>query len=741
MDIFNDFLHKYAEGRFSEGLELIIRDPDSCYDTLISTSPHIQQLANYADSLVFGDYKDYALATQKLYDLLKSDQKYNDFVHILANETAIRASQPRIADTMSIEKFPLPFRSLVGQHRTNQQRKTTLSNIHKYLPILVRQELYLNFYAWQFIPFRYPLKSQQISPGEIPMILLEPSQENHFTTYLSPFQDTPALYIFDSYQHFYSVIKDENTFNVLANPQNLIYILGTYPHENFEHPFFRDKTFAPILPRDIPHGKDFFPLLAQTLSKTLSEKNKENASFLYTFSSQWTNYKRSLRLGESRCLAFYEKTLHTRWSDAYNKQIISSPHRLPINMNFTPKDFVAERLQRDQQQRKPRILDSGKKLRVVHMIPFLGDYGVAPATLLHNLLEHTNRSIFDPSVICTDAYIKLTDNYPAKEGWSNSSQKEAPKTIDWMKSHNIDFWISQPALSIETQAVGTIKKLEEWGADIAVFHIPDVVNSTIAASTNTPLRVFMDYGTQPEYPGYDCAILNCEQSANSYGKELQKMNTDVYWLNYALNARKTWQEYARSKEGLGFPSDAFIMTTVSSSLDYRLNDEMCRTIGEILRRCPHAWYAVIGGTRREREIRTLLLPYKVNERVKFMDFQINPGQMIRTFHLYLNEFPIGGCLALIEAMASSLPIVSMYKPNGPQAAQCGGIYYGLDRVIQLQNIEEYINLACNLATNKKMYAEWSEHAKQQYLKHSDEKEYVKKFEKILLEQVEKRKKS
>ena len=51
---------------------------------------------------------------------------------------------------------------------------------------------------------------------------------------------------------------------------------------------------------------------------------------------------------------------------------------------------------------------------------------------------------------------------------------------------------------------------------------------------------------------------------------------------------------------------------------------------------------------------------------------------------------------------------------------------------------DYVELACRLLTDAEMYQEWSEHTKRQYEKHADVKAYVKSFEAIVSQELEKR---
>mgnify|MGYP002424137294 FL=1 len=175
------------------------------------------------------------------------------------------------------------------------------------------------------------------------------------------------------------------------------------------------------------------------------------------------------------------------------------------------------------------------------------------------------------------------------------------------------------------------------------------------------------------------------------------------------------------------------MTTISTKLDARLSDKMCHAIARILKINPQAVYAPIGAISNPQRIRDIFAQYEVSERFYPLGSLNNPSQYARSMDLYLNEFPFGSCLAILDAMAAGCPVVTMFDAQGPQQARYGGHFMGVERAISDGNIEAYIHLACQLLKNKEMYHEWSLRALQQYEKYADVQGYVRSFEEIILD--------
>jgi len=202
-------------------------------------------------------------------------------------------------------------------------------------------------------------------------------------------------------------------------------------------------------------------------------------------------------------------------------------------------------------------------------------------------------------------------------------------------------------------------------------------------------------------------------------------------LPFCVDLRHTWEKEPHTREHLGIAPNAFVMTTISNHLDTRLTNEMCHAISQILKHAPHAVYAPMGQIFQPERCMQIFKMHRVENRVRFMGSINAPSQYARSMNLYLNEFPFGSGLSILDAMAAGCPIVSMYDENGPPQAMFGGVYFGIDKVIKTGNSDDYVALACRLIDDKDFYQKWSKHAQKEYEKHADVKSYVHEFEHIV----------
>lgn len=283
--------------------------------------------------------------------------------------------------------------------------------------------------------------------------------------------------------------------------------------------------------------------------------------------------------------------------------------------------------------------------------------------------------------------------------------------------------------SLEAQSI--VQVLHQEMVDIAIFHGPDIINCMVAQQTKVGLRVLVEHGTQSPYPVFDLAIVSSKEALNIYKEHYQNLNTQVRALPFALNVRAAWEAKPFSRTSLRIPENSLVMTTISTKLDSRLSVEMCESIELILQNVPRSCYAPIGAIKDLSRIMQIFTQYGVEGRFYPLGEKNNPSQYARSMHLYLNEFPEGSCLVMLDAMAAGCPVVTMHDVRGPQQARYGADFMGIERSVTTS--KDYVALACELLTNPDLYREWSEHAVKQYEKYADVKGYVNSFEQILID--------
>lgn len=770
LDPFYKFIELYEKGQIQQSFELILSNPEVQYESLQSSEPLFRYIINFVDACVYKGAIDIYGAIKTLIKVLTEDKKIatlaSQFIEILIWEqnflellsqqlpstsdpdqskdfytliNELKAAPELTEEEVShfIDFIPLYYRPFTQDRIWLLRDWKKLVTSKPFLQGCIKEEgEIVDLLPWHY--FAYPLPHQplqDVNANETPLIFLEPILNANYAEILAPFSEKTAIFVFQTLQSLLQLLHFPAVALSLKQPKHYIYILDLYPQQQIALQKMSEaqfKRFKPLI--QVPHHclTEAMPVLIDTLTKCLKQSPEELktdspiANGLYQISKRLLFRMQAERYGKSRYMAL-------SISEGYNAWHNTHKGRPPTGLDLGPlhEDFLDKELRDNVSHRKVRAFAPQNKVRIAHIVPQVALYGHAPTKLLVNLLSYADHSWFDFYLFSTERLAVQSLEYPVPHYFAASSSIIGDPILQHLSSMGVKIHIEPDPSTYRATAMHMAELLKKMEIDIAVFHGPDEVNSLCASITDVPVRVFFEHGTLPKPFCFDLAILSTEDEFNAHKEEYRKQGMESCYLNFCMDASSTWEKEPYTKEKLGFPANSFIMTTISNHLDTRLSTDMCQAIGEILSQCPKAYYAPIGAVINRERIRTILEPYGVNERVIFLGEKGNPSQYARSMELYLNEFPFGSCLGMLDAMACGCPVVSLYDEKGPPQSKYAGVYFGKDRVITTGKKEDYVKLACTLIKDPEIYKEWSEHAKAQYSKHVDVQGYVKNFEKIL----------
>ena len=554
---------------------------------------------------------------------------------------------------------------------------------------------------------------------------------------LAPLSGRSALFVFADASRLGHALLQPAIQRSLLEAGHALLVLNKYPADQIAaQPVFGDfeGPLVPIVLWDHPEYTARVPLVLETLTGLLGVpreswgKESAMANWLYRLGRDARFAWRALRLGRTRIHYVVKDSGIEAWLD---------PHKgaLPEGAALGPAipDVLGSALDRGGLAKPRRKPGRDHRLRLAHVTMQLIDGSHAPSRLLRTLIRNHDRDVFDLFVFVTEALVCRLNEYPVSQGHADPSTQRGLQTIQTFKEAGIDVVVNN-GLADYWDTIDTITDLLAARAiDVAVFHGPDFIHQAIARQCDAPLRVMFEHGSLPERSGFDIAVASAESDENveKLKPRFAAMGTELIRNAHVVDAREFWDKDPYPKSRFGVPEQALMMTTISNHLENRLSEKMRWAIGEILRRCPNAYYLPMGQVPDNSKVVKQLSSLEVGNRVKFLGSVACPSQLARSMHLYLNEFPFGGGIALLDAMAAGCPLVSMYDTAGPPQAKYVGIYYGMDRVVTSNKPEDYVDLACRLLTDPAMYEEWRAAALRRYEAHTDVRGYVRRFEDIV----------
>lgn len=747
--MFDQFIQHYTKGDFLQALQRLILSPQIKYEALQShENPLLHFLINYADACVFKGAFEFSKACQVLVEILNQSFDPNPQLRLFVEqlreeyqlfEELLKASKEFSSLTeLDIYTSALPdsYQSFIQQKARVcqgwQQFQLARFSLAKWI------EGKHGIWKQPRHPFAYaqPLTIKELNlQGEVPLIFLEPLESVDYADFLQPYCQQECLWIIETVAHFFHLLQFSELQTFWQNPAIRIYILELYPQTQFALQNWHWqtlKTFRPIFmtPRD--DFEQLFPLFEEVLKQCLTqplvdfENETQVANWLYKISKNFIYNREAERYGKSRCIACGLERNAKNWLDPHKGAIPSQADAGPPII-----DYFKEEVEKVSHLRQARSFTSHSRLRLAHVMPQIVDGGHAPTRLLKTLCHFANLERYDVSVMSTEFLVEHQLEYPLVPFLSLPSDLRGKETIQFLKEKEISVWINPEVTTYLESAHAIQQILKALKIDIVVFHGPDEVNTLCASMTDVPMRVLFEHGTPPSHACFDLAILGTQEGQIQNQERFKQTGMQSQFLSFCLDVRQGWEEKPYTREEIGLPADCFILTTISNHLDTRLTPTVCQAIGEILQRCPQVVYAPMGKVLHPERLRAFFESYGVNDRVIFLGACENPSQYARSMHLYLNEFPIGSGLALLDAMAAGCPIVSLYDEQGSQAARYTGTFLGLEYVIKTGRKEDYVELACRLIQDPILYQKWSTHTLKQYEKYADVRQYVENFEKIL----------
>jgi glycosyltransferase involved in cell wall biosynthesis len=722
------FISFYEKGLAIEALHALFSLPNLSYDALQNT-PFDAAVLNYADALMHGNFLDLKITLLSLVNFCRESNTLEkelewDYTQLLMEaspslpegwemnkaaslfliyelEKSSTIISPKQQDQL-VEQVPFPrrnaFKKQIGLSQNiikfHAGYKERYSRILKDFGLLFRPLYPINFGK---------LKLNNQKSGSIPVFFLEP-YEIQWDELLSSYKGEPALFLFWDPSILQQCLQFPEVLEALLDPQHEMLILNQISPPNFSK--FQQADLKPCLitkNKRIQETADEIIAVIRRLPKSSQE--------LYCLGKELHFRIRHDRLGRSRYLPLLKRFHDMQWKD---------PHREGHKADYMkpPIDQLPSILNSIQPLPKRKI--SSSKLNLAHITAQLVDGGHSPTKILLTILERHNQKKFNLSLYVNEFLVIRPQCYPISIFFSPESAQRAPKALEILDTMGINVHLDDAQLDYEETANRLALWLKEKHIDIAIFHGANLIHLMTAKQSDVPIKVYFDHGGNPPSTVFDFYI---------FSEETQKKFWDPssVVIPFPVFVETNTEKKISISAELDIPFQAQIMTTISNHLETRITDEMVAAIAAICKRCPNAYYAPIGQVFDPDKFKKRFSEAGIIDRIRLPGNVSSPMQLAQSMHLYLNEFPFGGCIGMLEAMAAGCPVVTMYYKDGPPQARYGS-YFGLERSIISGNVNEYVDLAIELLQNKKKYEEWSKIAKERFKKHADISGYITTLE-------------
>jgi glycosyltransferase involved in cell wall biosynthesis len=280
--------------------------------------------------------------------------------------------------------------------------------------------------------------------------------------------------------------------------------------------------------------------------------------------------------------------------------------------------------------------------------------------------------------------------------------------------------------------------LYQDGVDVAVFHssMACAADCVAAALKPVPLQICNNMGNMPmQLRGIDAVAYNVRSTYEKEKSQWLAMGIEPFLIPKGTDVDEAAAEQVARQE-LGLSENVFLLVTAANHLPRRLSEQFLEVVAEILLRYSHTHYLVVGVGDFTRQ-RTFFAKKGLQERVTFFGGSDNVPALLKATDVYLNEFPRGGGMSVLEAMAAGCPVVAM-KFSNEHLESCGVEWAGEEYGIMRRDIPAYKNLAFRLIEDEQFRKQVGAAMRRRYETDLSPRKMVEKFESEILRLAAKR---
>ena len=737
----NDFFQFYSCGDIMGAVSSVLVSPHVEYDKLQQGQNHtIKYWLNYIDALVFGNFSSAWETNRCLQTMVQSQElldvlRFNELLLATVNKDVedlrlmVENSPPQVHKILSVilaEKLLQPLSDdiiLDEEGIFADFLKKELSFSQNIVTFRKKNNFLGNMQYRPYLPLSYPCNKniKGCASDKIPIFFMEPYRID-WGKMLRPWKGRSAVFVFYNEYILWHCLQFDEVLESIFDSQHVVLILNRYPNEQL---YFQDYVFEgdfeAVMIADLKYQDLLFELLVKRLKTPLKAywHEDDDTDDLYRLGKKINLEIETARLGKSRFLAIDIIRSGAEWWDK---------HYGKGKRNIVYDDYFGEVLDSVAKigLRKPII--KREKYRIAHVAHRLVDRGYAPTQRIKSLLMNYDLDKYEVYLVVTEQNVYRYWEYPCYFSLHEKTEQRGKNIVQELQENGIKVYIDDAKSDFITTAKKLSKYLSDECIDLAVFHDISSVISLMMQMCDVPKRIFYVHGHVPKHCTFDSIIMGFEEEAERYKKYFSDRGIQLVANPVSIKFQEE-EHVFNTKKVFGIDSSCKILTTVSHALDIRLSNDMCFSIGKILQRCPEAYYMPIGNVQMPRRLLDIFESYGVADRVIFLGQIMNPRAYLKAMDIYLNEFPVGGGLAVLEAMSMGCPVVAMYDVDGEYKSREGGNYFGPEYSVKTR--EGYIDLACNLIKNPAMYREWSEHALRRYHERTDLVKYAQKHMDII----------
>ena len=373
-----------------------------------------------------------------------------------------------------------------------------------------------------------------------------------------------------------------------------------------------------------------------------------------------------------------------------------------------------------------------QKLNIAHIVGNIVDDTHSPTKILKSFIKHHNYERFKVRVYSSEINCQRKRPKFLLQIVSGDSYQRGAKTLNYFKERDIPFYAAPLDGSYIDSALDLAESLREDEIDVALFHssIACVIEWLVAYWRVAEVQININMGLPMFTPGIDCVTYFAESTFKGDLKYWEKRGIKSCLMSSGVDIDEENKGEPPDRLEFNIPAQGIILSTSGNHLPARMSNEFLKVISKILKGSKDTYYLIIGEGDFSRQ-KEFFEKENVMDRIRFTGVRWDVPVLIKMIDIYLNEFPAGGGMSVLEAMAAKKPAVDM-RYSDEHLHSAGASLVGPDFTIEGKDYEGYVRKVLKLIKDSGFRKESGRKMRKRYEELFSAERMVREFEELSL---------
>ena len=369
----------------------------------------------------------------------------------------------------------------------------------------------------------------------------------------------------------------------------------------------------------------------------------------------------------------------------------------------------------------------GPPWHVALVVSNLVDHVVAHTKTVLHFARYANREQFRLVVVSSENMAGRRNPLFPFGSKEYPSEQAGAVTIAELRRLNVPVILLQRDATFTQAARLLCDALSDGGTHIALFQsgLASPIDWLAARLARVPVKAAIHIGS---------SLFNNGLHATFYDNPVNIEREQPVWPDSAgvriyqplgVDIAELDRQKPMARSCFGLPADAVVIGTLSNHLDKRLSEPFLDLIANVLVSYPNAWFVAFGPGALSHKL-AVFKERSVAERVIFAGAQRASGSALKLLDIYASEFPVGGCVSVLEAMACGVPVVAM-RAGDAHAESAAAEAVGLPYAILTPEPSAYASLLTHWLENSEARCKAGMHMRAVALQKHHVRDYVAKI--------------